>query len=248
MITIIGLKGIPLINKGDDIGSIIVQTAQKNKITIENGDVVVIAQKVVSKAEGQIVDLLKVKPSLFADVIARHMNRDPRHVEVILRESSGIVRMKNQHLIVETKHGYVCANAGVDKSNVQTENDVCLLPENPDESAERIRRRIEKLAGVRIAVVISDTFGRAWRIGHVDFAIGVAGMVPVKDYRGQSDMFGHTLRVTVMAVADELAAAAELVMNKSEGIPVAIVKSCNYPQGEGRAKDLVRPIQEDLFR
>ena len=195
-----------------------------------------------------MVDLLKIQPSAFAKNIARQMNRNPEHVEVILRESSGIVRMKDNHLITETKHGYVCANAGVDKSNVTGKHRVSLLPEDPDGSAERIRRRIEGLSKVKVAVVISDTFGRAWRIGHVNFAIGVAGMKPVRDYRGQRDMFGYKLRVTAMAVVDELAAAAELVMNKSDGIPVVIIKGYSYPRGKGSAKELVRPIQEDLFR
>jgi coenzyme F420-0:L-glutamate ligase/coenzyme F420-1:gamma-L-glutamate ligase len=195
-----------------------------------------------------MVDLLKIQPSAFAKTVARQINRNPEHVEVILRESSGIVRMKDNHLITETKHGYVCANAGVDKSNVTGKHRVSLLPEDPDGSAERIRRRIEGLSKVKVAVVISDTFGRAWRIGHVNFAIGVAGMKPVRDYRGQRDMFGYKLRVTAMAVVDELAAAAELVMNKSDGIPVVIIKGYSYPRGKGSAKELVRPIQEDLFR
>jgi len=195
-----------------------------------------------------MVDLLKIQPSAFAKTVARQINRNPEHVEVILRESSGIVRMKDNHLITETKHGYVCANAGVVKSNVTGKHRVSLLPEDPDGSAERIRRRIEGLSKVKVAVVISDTFGRAWRIGHVNFAIGVAGMKPVRDYRGQRDMFGYKLRVTAMAVVDELAAAAELVMNKSDGIPVVIIKGYSYPRGKGSAKELVRPIQEDLFR
>jgi coenzyme F420-0:L-glutamate ligase/coenzyme F420-1:gamma-L-glutamate ligase len=176
------------------------------------------------------------------------MNRDSKHIEVILRETSRIVRMKNNHLIVETKHGYVCANAGVDRSNMMNSDEVCLLPENPDKSAERIRRRVEELTGTRIAVIISDTFGRAWRMGHVNFAIGVAGMRPMRDYRGEQDMFSYTLHVTMMAVADELASAAELVMNKSDGVPVAIIKGYRYPEGEGSAAELIRPIEQDLFR
>lgn len=248
MITIIGLEGIPVIKKGDDLGGLIIRAAKKNRVPIERRDVVVVAQKVVSKAEGRIVNLLDVKSSAFAETIAQETKRDPRHVEVILQEASRIVRMKDSHLIVETKHGYVCANAGVDRSNVLGEHHVCLLPKNPDGSAEKIRRRIEELTRVSVAVVVSDTFGRAWRLGHVDFAIGVAGMKPVKDYRGKGDMFGHRLRVTVMAIADELAAAAELVMNKSDGVPVAIVKGYQYPHGKGSARELVRPIPEDLFR
>jgi len=248
LITIKGLNGIPLIREGDDLGGRIVQAGKESGVTIESGDVVVVTQKVVSKAEGRIVDLSGVRPSTLANSIALQTNRDPRHIEVILQETSRIVRMKDNHLIVETKHGFVCANAGIDRSNVEGEDQVSLLPVNPDKSAERIRRRLKQLAGADVAVIISDTFGRAWRMGHVNFAIGVAGMKPMRDYRGEPDMFDYTLRVTVMAVADELASAAELVMNKRDRVPVAIIKGYRYPKGEGSAGELVRPIEEDLFR
>jgi coenzyme F420-0:L-glutamate ligase/coenzyme F420-1:gamma-L-glutamate ligase len=226
----------------------VVKAAEENRILIENGDTLVITQKVVSKAEGRIVNLQRIEPSAFARTIADLTKRDPRHVEVILRETGRIIRMKNNHLIVETMHGYEFANAGVDRSNLQNTDEVCLLPEHPDRSAERIRRKIEELTGARIAVIITDTFGRAWRMGQINFAIGISGMKPMRDYRGETDMFSHTLRVTMIAVADELASAAELVMNKSDGIPAAIIKGYKYLPGEGTAAELVRPIEQDLFR
>ena len=166
-----------------------------------------------------------------------------------MRESNKIVKMKFRHIIVETKHGFVCANAGIDRSNVAGRKDVVsLLPEDPDESARKIRNRIKELKGVDVAVIISDTFGRAWRAGHVNFAIGIAGMKPIRDYRGEQDMFGYTLRVTQMAIADELAAAAELAMGKSNGIPVVIIRGYEYPRGEGSHEELIYPEEKDLFR
>jgi len=248
MICIIGLKGIPLIKPGDDIGEIIVRAAEAQGVGIRDEDVIVITQKIVSKAEGRVVALKDVVPSEFAEHIGRTMNKDPRLVEVVLRETNRIIRMKDGHLIMETKHGFVCANAGVDRSNIGGEDFVSLLPEDPDRSAMEIRDRIRELTGKSPAVIITDTWGRPWRLGHVDFAIGVAGMNPFRDYRGEADMFGYTLRVTRMAVADELACAAELAKGKSEGIPVVIIRGYDYPKGEGSAKDLIRPIEEDLFR
>jgi len=185
---------------------------------------------------------------VFANAIAYQINRDPRVVDAILKEASRIVRIRDNHFIVETGSGHICANSGVDKSNVQDSDSVSILPENPDKSAQKIRRRIKRLVRADVAVIISDTFGRAWRLGHVNFAIGVAGMKPMKDYRGKQDMFGYRLHVTMMAIADELASAAELVMNKRDGVPVAIVKGYRYPRGTGTAGELIRPIQEDLFR
>ncbi len=248
MISIIGLKGIPLIKPGDDLGQIIVRAAEEQGIEIRDEDVIVITQKIVSKAEGRLVSLKDVIPSEFAEHVARNMNKDPRLVEVILRETSRIIRMKDRRLIMETKHGFVCANAGVDRSNVEGEDFVSLLPEDPDKSAREIRSRIKELTGKSPAVIITDTWGRPWRLGHIDFAVGIAGMSPFRDYRGQADMFGYTLRVTRMAVADELAAAAELAKGKSEGIPVVIIRGYDYPKGDGSAKDLIRPLERDLFR
>jgi len=248
LIQIIGLEGIPLIKKGDDIGAIIFDAAQRQGIRLEEGDIVVVTQKIVSKSEGRIIDLNQIVPSPFALHIAKQTGRDPRHVEVILRESRRIVKMQDQHLIVETRHGFVCANGGVDKSNIEGAECVSILPVDPDESARRIRATIQRLSGVDVAVIISDTFGRPWRIGHVNVAIGVSGMKPIIDYRGLRDMFNYVLTVTVMAVADEIASAAELVMNKSDGVPVAIVKGYHYRKEEGKGVELIRPAELDLFR
>jgi coenzyme F420-0:L-glutamate ligase/coenzyme F420-1:gamma-L-glutamate ligase len=183
-----------------------------------------------------------------AEEIARVSGKDPRHVEVILQQSNKIIRRKDAHLIVETRHGFVCANAGVDKSNVEDPDSITVLPVDADRSARSIRERIREVAGVDVGVIISDTFGRAWRIGQVNVAIGVDGLQPITDYRGQKDMFGYVLNVTQMAVADELASAAELVMRKSDGIPVAIIRGFNYTPGGGSASELIRPEEEDLFR
>jgi len=248
MIQIIGLKKMPLVKEGDNIGDLIVKAAKQDGVQLENDDVIVVAQKIVSKAEGNVVNLASVVPSPLAERIAKMSDKDPRHVEAILKETKSIVRMREAHLIVETHHGLVCANAGVDRSNIDGEESVVLLPVDPDRSAREIRARIRKLTGVDLGVIVSDTFGRAWRIGQVNVAIGVDGLKAIADYRGSKDMFGHVLNVTQMAVADELASAAELVMRKSDGIPVAIVRGFDYPKGSGSARDLIRPREEDLFR
>ena len=248
MITIIGLKGFPLINEGDDLGRIIVETAKKQDIIIEENDVIVVSQKIVSKAEGLTMNLKEVNPSELAKHIAVQTNRDPRHVEIILRETNTIVKMKNNHLIVETKHGFICANAGVDKSNVEGEEVISVLPLDSNKSASRIRHRILRITKKNPAVIITDTWGRPWRLGQVDFAIGVAGMNPFRNYRGERDMFGYMLRVTNIAVADELASAAELVKGKSKGVPVAIIRGFDYIKGRGKAKKMIRPQKDDLFR
>jgi len=247
MISIIGLEGIPLIEGGDDLGEMIVDAAGRQGVGIRNGDIVVVTQKVVSKAEGMLIRLDEVEPSKFAEEIALRTGRDPRHVEVILRETGRIVRMRGQALIVETRHRYVCANAGVDRSNVE-EGYLSVLPRDPDGSARKIRDGIRRLTRREVAVIITDTWGRPWRLGQVDFAIGLSGMSPFRDYRGERDMLGHELTVTNIAVADELAAAAELVKGKSSGVPVVIIRGYGYAEGEGRAVEMVRPIEEDLFR
>ena len=248
MIQIIGLKKLPLIKEGNNLADFIVRAAKEEGVPLATGDVVVIAQKIVSKAEGRVVKLDSITPSAMAQKIAQASGKDPRHVEAILGESAKIVRQKNAHLIVETKHGFVCANAGVDRSNVEDQDSLTLLPADPDRSARNIREGIRELTGADLGVIISDTFGRAWRIGQVNVAIGLDGMSPVLDYRGQKDMFGYVLNVTQMAVADELASAAELVMRKSDGVPVVIIKGFDYSPTKGSAKDLVRPEDEDLFR
>jgi len=245
-IEIIPLKGIGLVKEGDDIAKLIVEAAKAQGVKIEDGDIVVVAHKIVSKAEGRIVDLKAITPSKFALRASKLLNKDPRVIEVILRESKRIVRMIKGHIICETRHGFICANAGVDKSNVE-EDFVVLLPKNPDVSAETIRKGIKNLINVDVAVIISDTFGRPWRSGQVDVAIGVSGLVPLKDYRGTKDMFNSLLKVTIICVADELASAAELVMNKSDGIPVALIKGYHYIKGEGSFKDLVKQSKYNLF-
>jgi coenzyme F420-0:L-glutamate ligase/coenzyme F420-1:gamma-L-glutamate ligase len=248
MIQIFGLAKFPLVNEGDNIGDHIAKAAREEGLQIEDHDVVVVAQKIVSKAEGRVVNLHSIRPSPFAEVISRTTGKDPRHVEMILRETASIVRMSGAHLIVETRHGFVCANAGVDRSNIENEDSIVLLPNDPDKSALEIRKRIRELTGADVGVIISDTFGRAWRIGQIDTAIGVDGLTPVIDYRGTKDMFSYVLRVTQIAVADELASAAELVMKKSSGVPVAIVRGYEGPRERGTGKDLIRPKEEDLFR
>lgn len=247
-ISIIGVKGIPDIKKGDDLAKIIVDRVKRQKESINDHDILVISQKVVSKAEGQIVQLDRIKPSEFSRRIAKEMQRDPRHIEVILNESRKIIRMRSGHLITETKHGFICANSGVDQSNIGKRNSVTLLPKNPDASARLIREKLHRLTGKDVPIIITDTFGRAWRMGQVNFAIGVSGIRPVHDYRGKRDMYRRILHVTEIALADELASAGELVMNKSDRIPVAIIRGYRYRVGHGSGKDLLRPEDKDLFR
>ena len=247
-VQIIGVRGMPEVRPGDDLTALILAAVRGQGSDIEDGDVLVVTQKVVSKAEGQLVDLRQVEPSPPAQEMAARTGKDPRLLEVILGESQRIVRQERGVIICETRHGFVCANAGVDTSNVG-KGMVCLLPENPDQSAERIRVAVqERATGISIAVVISDTFGRPWREGHTNVAIGVAGMSPIKDYVGQADPQGYVLRVSTMAVADELAAAAELVMGKLSRVPVAIVRGFDYRRAEGSARELIRPAERDLFR
>jgi len=248
LIQILGINGLPLVKPGDSIGDQIVEAAKAESIQIQPNDIIVVAQKVVSKAEGNILHLSTVHPSSLAETIAKTTGKDPRHVEAILRESSSIVRMRGAHLIVETPHGFVCANAGVDRSNVGEDDSVVLLPVDPDKSAKTIQHRIKELTGVNVGIIISDTFGRAWRNGQVNVAIGVAGLSPIVDYRGTGDMFGTQLNVTQIAIADELASAAELVMRKSDRIPVAIIRGVKYVKDDGSIGQLIRPKEEDLFR
>jgi coenzyme F420-0:L-glutamate ligase/coenzyme F420-1:gamma-L-glutamate ligase len=247
-LTILGLRYVPQVRLGDNLGGIVVTAANRQGVQLKNDDVVVVAQKIVSKAEGRFISLGDVKPSAKARRIAGATKKDPRHIEVILRETKRLVRQRGPHLIVETRHGLVCANAGVDKSNVEGEDVVTLLPRDPDSSARRIRNQIRESAGKVVSVIVSDTFGRPWRLGQTNVAIGLSGMRPLIDYRGTKDMFGYALSVTRMAVADELAAAAELVMNKVDGIPVAIIRGYSHPRARGSARQLVRSAKEDLFR
>ena len=248
MLTIIPVRGLPDIKKGDDLGKLLVTRLKEQGDTFQPGDITVVAQKIVSKAEGRVVSLSRIAPSDFAKTIASNVGKDPRQVEVILRETEKMVRMKGGHLITETKQGFICDNAGVDQSNVGDRDSVTLLPQDSDASADRIRKTIHEITGRIVPVIVTDTFGRAWRMGHVNFAIGVSGMKPIHDYRGTKDMYRRTLKVTEMAVADELACAAELVMNKADRVPAAIIRGYKAPKGHGRAKDLLRPEEIDLFR
>ena len=248
MISIIPVTGIPDIRKGEDLGDIIAVRFNGQGEQFKQGDIIVVSQKIVSKAEGRIVALSTVHPSQFAKTIAAGTRKDPRHVEIILGETGKIIRMRGGHLITETKQGFICANAGVDQSNVRVKDSVTLLPRDSDLSADRIRKSLHRITGISFPVIVTDTFGRAWRMGQVNFAIGVSGMKPINDYRGSRDMYRRTLQVTEIAVADELAGAAELVMNKADRVPVAVIRGYKVPKGSGRVKDLLRPEEFDLFR
>ena len=246
-IELIGVPGIPEVVAGDDIAALIANALRDAGIGIVERDLFVVAQKIVSKAEGRTVHIESVAPSLRAQEWAAAFDKDPRVVEVVLRESKRIVRMERGVLISETEHGFVCANAGVDTSNV-AEGTVTLLPEDADASARKIHSALEQQLGVRLAVIVSDTFGRPWREGLVNVALGVSGIAPLIDYRGQKDSHGNALKVTVIAIADELASAAELVMKKSTGVPVAIIRGFNYESRDASGLELIRAPELDLFR
>ena len=243
-IEISGVEGLPEVKRGDDIASLIASHAR-----LESGDVVVVAQKIVSKAEGQVRELASIVPSAYALELASRLeaNTDPRVVEVILGESVRVVRSERV-LITETKHGFVSANAGVDHSNIAGDGLVTVLPADPDASAQALHSRLRELAGVDVGVIVSDTFGRPWRLGIVNVALGVAGVQSLLDLRGQPDDDGKELRATVVAVADELAAAAGLVMGKTRRTPVAVIRGHKQEGPHGRGRDMVRPAAEDLFR
>lgn len=252
-IRIFGLDGLPEVRPGDDIAGLIAEAVTLSGIGLLPGDVLVVTHKIVSKAEGKLIDLREIDPSPLAFRIASHDNKDPRKVEVVLREAVRIVRMIGSLIIAETRHGFVCANAGVDASNAASDT-VVLLPDDPDVSAARIRSALAArfgLAGHEApAVVISDSFGRPWRKGIVNVAVGVSGMAPLVDYRGLEDAAGYELSASVLAVADEIAAAAELVMHKLAARPVAIVRGYEpaLPGAPGTGKDLILGPERDLFR
>lgn len=246
-VRILGIGGIPEVRPGDALGPLLLEALAKIPVQVRRGDVLVLAHKIVSKAEGRLVPLASVIPSPLADSWAREWGRDPRVVELALSESRRIVRMDRGVLLAETRHGFVCANAGVDLSN-SPEGMATLLPEDPDRSATVIRASLMETTGTELAVIIADTFGRPWRRGQVNVAIGVAGGVPVSDYRGRKDRFGRTLQATCIARADEVAAAAELVMGKLRGVPAALVRGVRLEAGSGGGSGLVRPPERDLFR
>ena len=241
---ILPLRGIPEVRAGDDLGALL-GAAAADAGGLEPGDVVVVAQKAVSKAEGRVVRLGDVEASEQARELAG--GEDARRLEVILREAARIVRSRPPLVIAETRHGFVCASAGVDSSNAPEAGTVVLLPVDPDASAERLRSRLHELSGVAVGVLVTDSFGRAWRQGTTDIAIGAAGVRPLLDLRGQRDRAGYELHATQIAVADEIAGAAELVMGKTAGIPAAIVRGVDVA-GEGSARELVMPADRDLFR
>jgi coenzyme F420-0:L-glutamate ligase/coenzyme F420-1:gamma-L-glutamate ligase len=249
-VEIIAVENLPLITKGDNLAELICNAAKKQNAPIQEMDVIVITHVAVSKAEGNVVNLDEVSPSERAKEIAQQTDKEPELVEVILRETKEIVRIGPNSLITETRSGIVCANAGVDRSNVEGERNVVLLPENPDASAQRIRGEIKRLTGCDVAVIVSDTHGRPFRMGEINVAIGVAGIKPIRDRRGEKDLFGYVLRVKRTAVADELASAAELVIGQAnEGIPVAIIREYKYQATENAAvTELTRPKEKDLFR
>ena len=226
----------------DDLSQLII-----NSTDIHDDDIIVIAQKIVSKHEGRVVELSTVKPSLLAEGISSQYNRDPHIVELILSESKRIIRMKNGLIIVETNHGFICANAGIDESNV-TDGFATLLPLNSDKSAELIRTKILNETGKNIAIIISDTFGRPFRMGQTNHAIGISGLNPILDYTGTLDSFKRILHVTAIAIADELSSAAELVMGKTKNYPVAIIRDYSFNTEERTIVDLIRPENEDLFK
>lgn len=248
-IQVIGINGLPIVKEGDNLAKLVCETAEKQNTSIQNADIIVITHVVVSRAEGKTVNLDEVVPSEFAKSIARQYDKDPAMIEVVLQESKSIKRMGDGKLITETKQGFVCANSGVDKSNVPGEGIVALLPDDPDASAERIRQEIRRLTGCDVAVLISDTHGRPLREGEINVAIGVAGIKPIRDRRGEKDLFGYVLRVKQTAVVDELSSAAELVIGQAdEGVPVAIIRGYNYLKSENaKATELVRPQEKDLF-
>jgi coenzyme F420-0:L-glutamate ligase/coenzyme F420-1:gamma-L-glutamate ligase len=238
---VIPIHGIPELEEGDDLGALVVEAAPG----FEDDDVLVVAQKAVSKVEGRVVDLTRIEASERAHELAG--DTDPRRIEVILREASEVLRSRPPLVIAETRHGFVCASAGVDASNAKGPDTLVLLPLDPDASAERLRETLRELTGKDVGVIVSDSFGRAWRLGTTDVALGVAGVVAILDLDGERDAAGYELHATQIAVADEIAGAAQLVMGKLDGIPAAIVRGMRL-RGDGRGSDLVMPRERDLFR
>jgi len=243
---VIALEGFPLVKRGANIGGLIARAADKQGLELEDGDVVVVTQSIVSKAEGCVVDLDKVKPSEFAKRLAKQLDKDPREMEVILHEAKEIVRLRHV-LVARTHHGFVCASAGVDHSNVE-HGKVTLLPRDSDASARLIKKKIKQESGADVAVIISDTHGRPFRMGAIGTAIGMAGIKPLIRFRGRRDLYGKRLKSKVVAIADALAAAGVAVIGEaSEGTPVAVIKGATYEKGKGSVKELIMPRGKDLF-
>jgi len=251
-LTLTPLEGIPLIHPGDDLAQIILSSLQQTRTTLQDGDILVVAQKVVSKAEGRLVNLAEVEPSAAARELASRVEKDPREVELVLRESRAILRARPGTIIVEHRLGFVCANAGIDHSNVGSAHGepwVLLLPADPDRSAQDLRARLQRASGAALGVMVIDSHGRPWRLGTVGLAIGLSGLPGLVDLRGRPDLFGYILRITQVGAADELAAAASLVMGQAaEGTPVVHVRGFPYPSREAKLEELLRPGDQDMFR
>jgi coenzyme F420-0:L-glutamate ligase/coenzyme F420-1:gamma-L-glutamate ligase len=247
-IRIIPVRGVGEVRAGDDVAAILIQAFEAQGQHFETGDILVVTQKIVSKAEGRIVDLRTVEPSAEALELSAINGRDARQIEVALRETAKVIRKDRGILISETRHGFICANAGVDGSNLAEATEVSMLPIDSDISADGIRAAIRERTGAEVAIIISDTFGRPWRQGQTNVAIGVSGMQVVHDYRGQTDSAGLVLVVTEIAVVDELASAAELATGKLDRVPAAVIRGYAFEAGEGRATQLVRPAEFDMFR
>lgn len=241
------VAGIPEVKDGADVAGLLLSALRKSRMTLHDNDVVVVKQKVVSKAEGRVVRLKDVRPGRRAEKLAAEQGKDPKLVELVLREAARVVRVGHGVIITETKHGFVCANSGVDRSNVE-EGHAALLPLDPDASARRIRKKMEEVTGKKIGVIITDTFGRPWRKGQTDVAIGCSGIEPLYSYSGRTDRYGYELRVTEPAVVDEIAGAAELITGKLTGIPAAIVRGASFTGGERGAGSIVIEKEKDLFR
>ena len=246
-IEVIPLPGVPEVREGADIGRILLASAGAHGVRLADGDIVVVKQKVVSKAEGRLVRIDAVTPGRKAKDLAKSQGKDPRLVELILREAVRVVRAGHGVIVTETRHGFICANSGVDQSNVGR-GLVALLPVDPDRSARKLRRKLERASGKRLAVVISDTFGRPWRVGQTDVAIGCSGILPLVPYAGKKDRFGYELRVTEPSVVDEAAGSAELAIGKLRGIPAAVVRGVEYVRGDSGVRSMIMPPERDLFR
>jgi coenzyme F420-0:L-glutamate ligase/coenzyme F420-1:gamma-L-glutamate ligase len=247
-IRLIPLKVDGDVKPGDSIDSKILESLNRRRLRFERGDILVVKHKIISKAEGRVVDLATIKPSAESIAWARRYDLDARVIELALRESRSILRRKNGVLITETQHGFLCANSGIDVSNVDGGNCALLLPADPDRSAENLRRALKKKTGLSIPVIITDSFGRPWREGLTEFAIGISGMKPLRDDRGRSDPYGYKLKASVEAIADELACAAGLVCGKLNRAPACVVRGFSYQAGKGKVGDLLRPAASDLFR
>jgi coenzyme F420-0:L-glutamate ligase / coenzyme F420-1:gamma-L-glutamate ligase len=247
-ISMTAIENIPMVKTGDDLAALIARGLDETGLHLEVGDILVVCQKVVSKSEGRVVDLKDYEPSEFAKNLAKRWEKDPRAVEIVLRQTSRIVRNDRGVIIVETGPGWVCANAGVDESNSLETDSAILLPEDPDASARKLRDAMRRRFGVTIAVLITDTFGRPWRDGVTEICLGIAGMNPMLDLRGTTDLGGRELHHTVVAIADEIASAAGLLMEKAGATPAVVVRGYKYEPFEGSAKVLIRPAEADLFR